>query len=279
MSENMFAPKHSVQVDGSEAPSARRKKAVKLSSLPDYDKPPRDLGFDVVSFLIGAAVGFLVFFVYYKLVPLSVVGGVAAGIANIFLRRNSAREKRKLKLRAQFLDMLEAMSVSLRAGNPLAKALVSAREDLVLSYSPDSDIVVELDAIISKFSNAIPLSEAFMDFAQRSGLEDVASFASVYATIEGKSSRADEIVRDTQRIIADKMTIEMEIQTMMTSAKTEVNIMQVMPLVILLIMGYAGAGFMNAIYEPGVGQVVATVSLGIFVVSYLMARKLCKVQL
>lgn len=49
--------------------------------------------------------------------------------------------------------------------------------------------------------------------------------ASIYATIEGKSSRADEIVRETQQIIADKMEIEMEIDTLMTAAKSEVNIM------------------------------------------------------
>ena len=118
--------------------------------------------------------------------------------------------------------------------------------------------------IILKFNNAVSLSAAFSDFAERSGLEDIASFASIYSTIEGKSSRADEIIRETQQIIADKMEIEMEIETMMTAAKSEVNIMLFMPLVILGVIGYAGAGFMDAIYTTPMGRVVATGGLAVF---------------
>ena len=50
----------------------------------------------------------------------------------------------------------------------------------------------------------------------------------------------------------------MEIDTLMTAAKSEVNIMLVMPLVILGIIGTAGAGFMDAIYTEPAGRAVAT---------------------
>ena len=107
----------------------------------------------------------------------------------------------------------------------------------------------------------------------------MASFASIYATIEGKSSRADEIVRETQQIIADKMEIEMEIDTLMTAAKSEVNIMLVMPLVILGIIGTAGAGFMDAIYTEPAGRAVATGGLVVFIISFIMARKFSNVEI
>jgi tight adherence protein B len=187
--------------------------------------------------------------------------------------------KRKSKLRIQFYELLEAMSVSMRAGNPVLKSLESARDDLSLIYPTDSDIVVELEIIIGKFNNAVPLSKAFLDLAKRSGLEDIKSFASIYATIEGKSSKANEIVRETQQIIADKMEIEMEIDTLMTAAKSEVNIMLFMPLVILGVIGYAGAGFMDAIYTTAAGRIVSTGGLLIFITSFIMARKLSNVKL
>lgn len=146
-------------------------------------------------------------------------------------------------------------------------------------YPEGSDILRELDVMLQRFRNAIPLSQAFSDFAERSGLEDAASFASIYATIEGKSSRADEIVRETQQIIADKMEIEMEIDTLMTAAKSEVNIMLFMPLVILGVIGYAGAGFMDAIYTTQEGQAVATGGLVVFIISFWMAKKFSNVQI
>ena len=247
--------------------------------LPDYTRSQSTMIDHCVSFIIGFAAGFLTLFIFYKIVSLSVIGGAAIGIAGIFVAAQGTLKKRTAKLRAQFFDLLEAISVSMRAGSPLIKSLQSAREDLTLIYPADSDIITEVDIIIGRFNNAVPISAAFSDLAQRSGLEDIASFASVYATIEGKSGRADEIVRETQQIIADKMEIEMEIDTLLTAAKSEVNIMLFMPLIILGVIGYAGGGFMDAIYSTAAGRVVSTGGLIVFIVSFIMARKFSSVRL
>ena len=245
----------------------------------DYTVSPSGLTDHILAFILGFILGFVILFVFYKLIILSIFGGGIFGFIYTFIAAQNAITKRKLKLRLQFFDMLEAMSVAMRAGNPPLKALESAREDLSLLYSDKSDIITELNLIIRRFNNAVPLSVTFNDFAVRSGLEDIKSFASIYATIEGKSSRADEIVRETQQIISDKMEIEMEIDTMMTAAKGQLNIMLIMPLAILLVIGYAGAGFMDAIYTEAIGRVVATIGLGILVISYFVGRKISNIRL
>ncbi len=275
MQKNRFAP--ASERAGAQTP--RRETPQWPAAVPDYTVSPSTLFDHIASFFIGFAAGFVVLFIFYKVIPLAALGGAITGTVYIFVAEQAAIQKRLKKLRVQFYDLLEAMSVAMRAGNPVLKALESAREDLTLIYPGNSDILVELDVIIKKFYNAIPLSESFADFARRSGLEDVASFASIYATIEGKSSRADEIVRETQQIIADKMEIEMEIDTLMTAAKSEVNIMLFMPLVILAVIGYAGAGFMDAIYTEPLGRVVATGGLIVFIISFIMARKFSNVEI
>ena len=253
--------------------------AAKGSPMPDYTVSPQTAIDHCFAFLLGFAGGFLVLFIFYKIPPLSLIGGLTFGTVNIFVSARSAVVRRVARLRVQFFDLLEAISVAMRAGNPLIRSLQSAREDLVLIYPADSDIITELDMIIGKFNNAVPISDAFSDLAARSGLEDIASFATIYATIEGKSSRADEIVREIQQIIADKMEIEMEIDTLLTAARTEVNIMLMMPLVILGVIGYAGAGFMDAIYTTGAGRVVSTGGLLVFIISFVMARVFSNVKL
>ena len=246
---------------------------------PDYTRSNAGAVNHALTFLTGFAAGFAVIFIFYRIIALSIGIGAAIGAANIVLSAQDAVKKRVLKLRVQFFDLLEAMSVSLRAGNTLLNALESARSDLLLIYPEDSDIITEIDIIVRRFNNAMPMSDAFSDFAARSGLEDIASFASVYAAIEGKSGRADEIVRDTQQIIADKMEIEMEIDTLMTAARSEVNIMLFMPLVLLGMIGYAGAGFMDAIYTTGIGRIVSTAGLAVFILSFILARKFSNVRL
>jgi tight adherence protein B len=259
--------------------STRSTRKSRVLVKPNYKVTPNKLPQHILSFLIGFGLGFTILFVYYKILPLCIAGGGIFGLVYIFVGAQSAIFKRKKKLRLQFKDMLEALSVAMRAGNPPAMALRSAREDLTLLYNEDSDIITELDIIISLFDNAVPLSEAFSDFAERSELEDIASFASIYRTIEGKSSRADEIVRQTQSIIGDKMEIEMEIETLMTSAKNEMNIMTIMPLVILLMLGYLAGEFMGGIYTTLGGRIAATVGLIIFIISVMLGRKISSIKL
>ena len=270
---NVFAP-------AQEAEHKSKKPAdIKLSQIPNYKVSPSGIVDHIVAFAKGFGLGFLLLYVYYQIIILSIIGGAVFGIVFIFTSAQKAISKRKYKLRMQFYDLLESMSVSMRAGNPPLKALVSASEDLSLIYPDTSDIIIELNIIIKRFENAVPLSVIFNDFATRSGLEDINSFASIYSTIEGKSSRADEIIRETQQIIADKMEIEMEIDTLMTAAKGQLNIMLFMPLVILLVMGYAGAGFMDSIYIEPMGRVVATIGLAILIISYVLGRKISTIKL
>ena len=247
--------------------------------IPDYTANPSSAADHAIAFLTGFALGFVVLYIFYKIIILSIVGGILSGTVYIFVAAQNAISKRKKNLRVQFFDMLEAMSVAMRAGNPPLKALESAKEDLSLIYADNSDIITELNIIIGKFYNAVPLSVIFSDFADRSELDDISSFASIYATIEGKSSRADEIVRETQQIIADKMEIEMEIDTLMTAAKNQLNIMLVMPLLILLVMGYMGAGFMDSIYTEFLGRVAATAGIAIMIVSYVLGRSISNIKL
>ena len=252
--------------------SPRQVRAIDYTSnpclLPDY----------LINFIIGAIVGSVILFAFYKIPLLSMVGALIAGIANIFMGIQRAKRKRLRNLRVQFYDLLEAMNVSLRAGNQLLKSLMSARKDLELIYSENSDIIIELDLILNQFRNNVPMSEGFNDFAQRCGLEDVESFASIYSTIEGKAERADEIVRETQQIISEKMRIEMEIETLMTAAKSEAMIMLFLAVFILLVIGYAGAGFMDSLYQPGVGRLVATGGLTVFIISYFLMRKFSDIE-
>lgn len=249
------------------------------SNLIDYQRD--QLGFlqILIAFLVGGAAGFFVVFLFYRITVLALILGVLAGVVNIFVARDTSKKKRLMRLRIQFYDMLEALSVAMRAGNPPSEALKSAREDLALIYPQNADIMMELNRIIGGFQNGITLPVLFRDFADRSRLEDVRSFASVYETIEGKSNRVNEIVKETQQIIADKMEIEMEIDTLMTAAKSEVKIMMFMPILVLGLISNSGAGFMDSLYTTPTGRIVSTVGLVVFVFCLFLARKFSEVEL
>lgn len=251
----------------------------RLLNAPDYNISPSGPPDHIFAFLLGSFAGFSIFYIFYKVIELSILGALVVGTANIFTASQRAMEKRKHNLRTQFFDMLESLAVAMRAGSPMFKAVESARDDLKVIYGEESDIIVELTLILGKFKNGVPLSSSFSNFAKRCELDDVNSFASIYSTIEGKSSRADEIVKKTQEIISDKMEIEMEIETLMAGAKNEANIMLVMPLIIIWSLGYVGAGFLDAIYTTPSGRITATIGLFMFFISYVMMKKISQIKL
>ena len=128
MQKNRFAP--ASERAGAQTP--RRETPQWSAAVPDYTVSPSTLFDHIASFFIGFAAGFVVLFIFYKVIPLAVLGGAITGTVYIFVAEQAAIQKRLKKLRVQFYDLLEAMSVAMRAGNPVLKALESAREDLTL---------------------------------------------------------------------------------------------------------------------------------------------------
>lgn len=246
--------------------------------VPDYHRSSISGYHRVLSFFVGALISFFVVNLFYRVIFLGILFGILGGVVNVHLSSHREKQRRKQRLRSEFLQLLQTLLVSLSSGNPMAIALEDANNDLTLILGENSDIVKEVQLILGKFKNSVSLSESFYDFSKRCGLEDVESFATIYQATQGKSDRDDEIVRETQEILRDKIEIEMEIETLLTASKQEGYIMLFTPLMILGIISGTGATFMDSIYTTPIGRLVATFSLGILVFSYFMIEKLTKVK-
>lgn len=247
--------------------------------LVDYSVCPVSRAVHIVVFAVGVAAGFGVLYLFYRHILLSLVGGIIIAPMAVNFNAKNAIKKRLINLRGQFRDMLEAMNVSMRAGSNEIKALQSAYNDLLLIYPPETDMVQEVANMLNLYNNGKPLRTLFRDLADRSGLEDIASFASIFEAIEGKSDRSTDVIRQTQRVIADKIAIEAEIETMITSTKSEQSIMFCMPVVIAAAMNFMGDGFMDVIYTTALGRIVSTITVVIFITAFLLSQKIMNIKI
>lgn len=245
----------------------------------NYDACPMTR-FQHIALFIGLFLVFTaVFFVFYHSIVYSAVLAVPTAVIMEKNFANGTIDKRRRTLKLQFRDLLESMSVSVRAGGNELMALESAYKDLSLTYNDNADIMVELKTIILKNKNGgIPLRDLFADFAKRSKVDDVESFAEIFEVIETKSNRFGEIISNTHQIISDKLEIEQEIETMINSAKTESYIMLVMPVVITLAMSSMGGELMAALFTTGVGKITATAAIIIFLIAFFLAQKMSKID-
>lgn len=230
-------------------------------------------------YVVASILASVVVYLFYHIIPISVIGGFIIGIFLEKMYADSTIRKRQKQLRLQFRDFLESMAVAARAGNVEVKAIKSAAKDLRLSYSEQSDIVREIDNIIVQYEGGgIAIKDLFQDFADRSNLPDIQSFATIYGVIEGKSDRFGDIVVQTHEIIGEKIEVEQEIETGITSAKSETYTMLVMPIVIVVAMSGMGGGLMDALFTTMIGHLVATVALVLFVISFVVSIKLTDIS-
>lgn len=228
----------------------------------------------ILAYIICTAVISAVVYLFYHILSVSVVIGLAAGIYMEKLYADSTIRKRQKVLRLQFRDFMEAMSVATRAGNVEVKALESALADLELSYNDKADIVKEVRNIIQMYKmGGAELKVLFQNLADRSGIDDIRSFATIYMVIEGKSDRFGEILQQTQSIISDKIEIEEEIITVINSAKSETYMMLLMPVIMVVMMSAIGGGLLDSLFTTMEGHIAATIALIIFGVSYVIAVK------
>ena len=175
-------------------------------------------------------------------------------------------QKQKRELTNQFKDMMEALVTSLTAGYSLERAFSDAKRDLSFIYDDNAIIFRELDEIISGLKVNIPIEKLLSDFGNRSGVEDIENFANVVNSAKRSGGNLIRIIEKTVRSISDKISVEEEMETMISAKKLEEKIMMVMPYGILLYLRAGNGGFLDVLYHNAIGIFLMTVFLiGVYI--------------
>lgn len=221
---------------------------------------------------MGVAVGYVFFSNWYVAALLAVIVAVKAQKPY----REYLRKKRLKKLLLEFKDLLEALTASYSSGQTTTRAFLDAQKEMSDLFGEGADIVQELTVINVGLQHNYNIEDLLFNFAQRSGLEDVESFANVFEVCNRKGGNLKQIVGETRSVINDKIEIEMEIQTMVAASRNDLNIMMVLPFIIMLAMRGLGD---NMTGNSLINVIVKLVVLGIFAAAYMLGIKIVEIKL
>ncbi len=230
-----------------------------------------------IAWAVGAAVGFVVLFAFFNSMAVSAVGGILCAKILPKHYREYQKKKQLNELRSQFKDLLESLTSAYSAGKNTVGAFEEAADDMISIYGEDADIVREVQLICTGLNHNINIEELLLDFANRSALEDVMSFANVFESCNRQGGNLKQIVSDTREIINDKIEVEMEIETMISGSKNELNIMMVMPVIVVLMLRGMGSGMAGSNTVSAV--IVKIICIGIFGVAYVTGRKIMDIKI
>ena len=192
-------------------------------------------------------------------------------------RKQLIRERRK-KLNYQFKDALVSLSVAVQAGYSGESAVKACVRDLERLYGRGTDVVEEFRYIESQQRLSVPLEELFLDFGERSQIEDIENFASVFYTAKRTGGDMNRVIQKVTRMLGDKIDVKREIEATLAAKKSEQMIMSLMPVGIILYLQMTSPGFLNVLYGNPFGIAAMSICLAIYATAYWLGRKIVDIE-
>ena len=205
--------------------------------------------------------------------------GVGFGAIKMFfpILIDSKKKKRQEMLRKQFREMLASLSSSFSAGVNVVKAIGAAKNDMISQFGENSYIAVEMREIEAQMDNGISVYDALKEFSKRSGVEDIEDFANVFEICYLKGGNMQKVVRNTYDLIGDKIAINEEIETKLTSNKMQQKIMSVVPIVMIGFLRMTSSSFAENFATPK-GVLSITIAVAMFIGAYVYGNKIVNIK-
>jgi tight adherence protein B len=192
----------------------------------------------------------------------------------IFLKLKAKRllQQKKQELRLQFKEAILSVAAALNAGYSVEHAWTEARTEMIQMYGEKALIVRELTQIQAHLSMNVPLEELLEDFAKRSDLEDVNSFCQVFFFAKRTGGNFISIIRATAERIGEKIELQQQLMADLAARRLESQIMNVVPLVILLYLNLTSPGYFDILYGNLTGVCIMSACLLVYLLAYALSE-------
>lgn len=224
--------------------------------------------------LIAAIFLFFLGYVFFSSYAVAAVLSGGAFFYPKYKSRQLARERRGA-LKIQFKDALYCLSSALGVGRSLESSFRAALSDLRFLY-PDStcDIIREFELICRRMEVSDPVENALMDFAARSGVEDIRNFAEVTVICKRTGGNMIQVIKNAASMINEKIEISQDIDMMLTRQKYEQKVLNIMPIVFIGLIKFCGSGYMDSLYTSVKGYLIMAAALFILAAAYTVSKKI-----
>ena len=227
---------------------------------------------------MGYASIFIVSMLFYKNFIVSFVLGFAC-IALLKPVSRYKAEKRREFLLVQFKDLLYSLSASIATGRQMSMALVEAKENLSLIYTPETLMMQELVYITkSILENRESEETLLLDLAKRSSRDDIKNFVDVYRACRISGGNMEKVISNAGEILVEKIEIEKEIEALTGQKKFEGRLIMAMPFIVVIFLNIFSPEYIQVLYTTVKGRIVMTVVWMGILAAYKITEKIMDIK-
>ena len=237
----------------------------------EFDKKER-----IVCFFEGLLLNTVISILFYNAL-IAMIPGMVLVVFYFKEKKHVLARKRMQDMRRELKEFLNALIVALQTGRSLENAFKEATKDLVRYTEKDTSLVKELKQICIKINLGESMEKLLAEFSKRSHLEELEYFSEVFSIGKRSGGNIVAIMKNTIRMLQERMEAEEEIITTITEKKLEFQVMTVIPLAIILYLRIGAGNLMNRLYGNVSGVCVMTVCLVIYGGCYLYGKRLLEI--
>lgn len=223
--------------------------------------------------LLNALLAILFYNSVYAMLP---------GILVVFFYRKEKQRllcrKRMRQMKMDFKEFLNALIAALQTGRSMENAFVEGYRDTLGYVGHETPFLQEIKRICAKIAVGQSLESQLMDFSDRSHMEELEYFAQVFSIGKRSGGNLVGIMKNTIRMLRERMEAEEEIYTVLAEKQLEFRIMCVIPMGIILYLRVGAANLVNGLYGNFIGIVTMTVCLAIYGGCYLYGKRLLEIE-
>lgn len=197
----------------------------------------------------------------------------------LIYKGSGLKEKRKHILLMQFKELLNSVNGSVQAGYSVENAFLEADKDLRQLFGSNSAIVKEISIIKRGIDNNLDIIGLIEEFAIRSGIEEIESFAGILAVGRKSGGNLSANMESYVRVIEEKTGVMQEIDTMISARRFEQRIMNIIPFLIIFYVEMTNKGFFAVLYHNIFGNLVMTVTMAIYILSIYLSDRIIDIRI
>lgn len=200
------------------------------------------------------------------------------GLLYPLYKRRALKRKRLEQLNLQFKEGILILSASLSAGYSVENAFAGSVPQLAQLYGEQALLTQEFMSIAAQLRMNRTVEQVLDEFADRSGLDDIRNFASVFAAAKRSGGELVSIIGHTVSVIQDKIQVQQEIMTLTSAKRMEQRIMNLIPFLLVAYIDSTSPGFFNLMYTTGLGRILMTVCLLVYLLAYGLSEKILNIE-
>lgn len=188
-------------------------------------------------------------------------------------------EDQKERLTEEFIDFLKNVSAALLAGYSMENAWIEAQKELGLLHGTSGFMYREVSEMNRQIAVNEPIEQLLEGFANRTKIDEIESFAEIFAFAKRSGGDFVRIIDTTTSRISQKFETYREIEVSLASKRMEQKIMNGIPIFILAYLKLGSADYMEVLYGNITGIAFMTVCLLAYGGALILSEKIVNISM